>query len=569
MIQLATTYTAVGLSTAAAYLAGVHGETAPALALALVALVFIALRVSMMDLGFGHILDDAPTEVKVISRRVAALALVGMLVTSSATAPAAATSIWGDECSTLDSFIYDVMTFQNVNEDPDHPCSTQYQVSQAVSELQQTDANQTKVDMFAAATAQDEQKEQGLVTTENYLQDTESTAWMKAQVAIAEAYTNGATKAEAKVAAREAIAAYYSTKSVNLINSWNTSLIAAKAISDRSAMEDGISRGDVMALGRAGGPWRNDSTGTSRLTGSDTATTVTLPNGSSSDVYALEVYAKWDDWGFEGNRTFALNSSSPTYQKSNTGDTITLSYIWVWAPNSNYNHQEYLNQTRYNTLFTAIQAQNDALQAEADHFVDATWTDFESGRINASDVISGHTAMFEYGVRSANESEGLYRSTAALALMGFDTPSLNSSGMMNVTYNGVTYQGLVLARNAPGGAWQANTTYNASNITGPVFMATVDGEKVDFTGEFTITEMTAKDGTEVQSQNTTTYVYKTANTTELLEMQQQLTELRQEIEEREATVGGGGGGLDLGNLTGETKAIIVLIAVAVIVVFRG
>ncbi|TVT78312.1 hypothetical protein FQA18_20420, partial [Haloferax volcanii] len=88
--------------------------------------------------------------------------------------------------------------------------------------------------------------------------------------------------------------------------------------------------------------------------------------------------------------------------------------------------------------------------------------------INSSDVISANTAMFEYGTQSGSDSTSLYDSTAALALMGFDVPDMQSSGLMNVTDQSgtanVTYQGLVLARSAPNGSWSANTTYNASAI---------------------------------------------------------------------------------------------------------
>jgi hypothetical protein len=166
--------------------------------------------------------------------------------------------------------------------------------------------------------------------------------------------------------------------------------------------------------------------------------------------------------------------------------------------------------------------------------------------------------MFEYGTVATNNSSTLYDSTAALAMMGFDTPNMTTSGTMDVTYDGGTYTGILLARNAPGGAWETGTTYNSSNINGPVFIATVDGHKVDIPegSTFTVEQIRDRQGSNVTKVETTKYVYRTANTSELNEMQSRLIDLREEIESREPD-GGGGSGSGLGS-----NAIIVGIALA-------
>ncbi|SEK86797.1 hypothetical protein [Haloferax larsenii] len=559
MIQLATTYAAVGLSTAAAYLAGVHGEISAGLGVGMAAVLFILLRLAMVDgIELGQLLEDTPTGVKVMGRRVAAVALVGMLVTTSAASPVAATEAWGDDCSKLDAFIYDIFTFQNVAEDPEHPCSTGYQINQAVEEMQQLDGNQTKVDIYSAMASQAAAVEPHTATYDNYLNDSQSFAWMKAEAAIAQAYTEGETKATAKLRAKNAIEDYYTVKQVNLIEQWNVTLAATRASRERAAMEDGISPSFVTVKWH--GQYNRCLGSCGSLEDTDAAfynTSVTLVNGTSHGVRG---YISSASSSAEGHHT--INSGD-----HNDGDS-TVTGLRVKSPESGTDSLLIVDNTEWRDRFNRVSTQSSNLKTEVDNYVNATWPAYESGEINGSDVVSGHTAMFEYGTRVGNNSS-LYSSTAALALMGFETPNMSTTGMMNVTYQNTTYQGLVLARDVPGDAWQANTTYNASNITGPVFIATADGNKVDMTGEFRIEEMTAKNGENIQTQNTTTYVYRTANTSELLELQQQLTELRQEIEEREAAVGGGGGGLDLGNLTGETKAIIVLVAVALIVVFRG
>ena len=232
-------------------------------------------------------------------------------------------------------------------------------------------------------------------------------------------------------------------------------------------------------------------------------------------------------------------------------------YIRVDAPTTDYDSKKFVDQTAFGDNFQRMNTLKNSLQTESDAFVEATYADFDSGAANASDVISANTAMFEYGTQ-ADGNSSLYDSTAALTLMGFDTPNMSTTGTQDVTYKGNQYTGIVLARNAPGGSWQTGTTYNTSNITGPVFLATADGQKVDFAENttFTIDQMRNRDGGNVSSVETTKYVYKTANTSELNDMQNQLFELREEIESREPDGGGAGSG-GIG-----TNAIIAAAALA-------
>lgn len=462
-------------------------------------------------------------------------------------------------CSSLDDFVMFV-TLGLVNAED---CSRQAYVDDAVQDMKELDQNQTKVDLHSSAIDQKAGEEAWAAPFDNYLQDTQSTAWMKAQVAVAEAYENGSTKSEAKKKARQAIEDYYSAKAVNLIEQWNTTVDAHDTYHNVSQQEGFGGYDQNGNWGKDQYVWFNGNHTKTRYDGLVTRT-VALPNGTAHGVKTFEVYDGAD--------------SEYRYINVSTGTQKMLSGHELWslrveAPDSSYDSVNYTYFEDYERRWDEIHSQTSNLKSESDNFVEATWDDFVAGEINASDVISSHTAMFEYGVRSANESEGLYQSTAALAMMGYDTPNMSSSGLMNVTYNGTTYSGLVLAKNAPGGQWETGTTYNTSNIDGPVFMATESGHKVDFgEGEtFVIEEMTAKDGTTIKTQNTTKYVYKTSNTTELLEVKQQLLELRQEIEEEESAVGGGGdtdsSGFSFPDL-GTKQLIALAVAAAAIIGLR-
>lgn len=486
------------------------------------------------------------------------LSLVGAGVAPSPVGTASATH----ECGTADAIVA-FATFTAVNYDK---CTNNH-VDHAIQDMKEADANQTEVDIYSAGTSSKAAQEAAMAPYDNYLNDTESVAWMKAEKAIAEAYQNGASKAEAKVAAKEAIANYYATKQKNLIEQWNVSVTEWESLHDRAQMEDNISmerEGFVYSKGQYG-----DQGGYAvfpqYVQKGNPEKTVTLVNGNTSDVETLWFNSQHKSTAYSnGHFNYDYVHVATGDQVIEDGDSSTnpvAQQLAIKPPNSNYETLVVLDYTDYSSRWDSIETMNTNLQSEVDVYVDATWTDYESGTINASDVVSSTTLMFEYGTADTNNSS-MYDVTASLAGMGYDTPDLNGTGQMDVTYAGQTYQGLVLAESAPNGSWESGVTYNTSNITGPVMIATVDGQVVDIPdGEtFTIAQITDKEGQNVGSVNTTKYVYKTANTSELLEMQQQLTDLRQELEDREPDPAGGGGGSGGTNIP--PMAIIVLAGVA-------
>ncbi|WP_239640680.1 hypothetical protein [Haloferax denitrificans] len=468
-----------------------------------------------------------------------------LVVTSGATAPVSAQTIQGD-CDPTGLLVNFIGGFIGTVENPDY---CRFETSSAVEELQELDGEQEELDIYNAALQQRSETEVWSTTYDNYVNDTESVAWMKAQVAVAEAYENGSSEAVARSRARQAIADYYAVKQVNLLEKWNVTASSWDTLRGIAENETNVSADFVHWDWQDG----SDSTGPFTYLGTSSHT-YSLVNGSTEDTIAL----RFDP---EGSNAHGLSPVNP--RDDTTFDHIRA--LEVNAPNSNYERIEYADPLDYANRLDKINTLNSNLQAESDNFVNATYDDFASGQINSSDVISANTAMFEYGSVSENDSQGFYRSVAALSTMGFATPNMSTSGMMNVSYGGQTYQGLVLAREAPGGSWAANTTYNASNITGPVFLASADGRKVDFAGEFTIQEMTARDGSQVQTQNTTTYVYKSANTSELLAMQEEINQLREEVESRQQSVGGSGGS---GGLDSQALGIALLVGAAAVLLIQ-
>jgi hypothetical protein len=493
-----------------------------------------------------------------MKRRILSVALVLLLVTGSGLSPVG-TALAAEQgnCSSLDDFVM-FLTLGAVNAED---CSRAAYVDDAVQDMKESDQNQTKVDIYSAASGAKSARQAWSAPYDNYLSDSKSVAWMKVEKAVAEAYKNGSSKAEAKVAAREAISNYYATKQKNLIERYNVTVSEFYTLYNQAEQESiptGISGAFLYEY--------PDGTEYIEIFDNPRTETLTLVNASKADSKAIVIGYDESDQYADGT-SFTAASGTQEVQSSDGAVTHTVEAVRVRAPNSNYDDMTYLRFNHFGDRWSQIQTMNDNLQSEAENFVNATYQDFESGTVNASDVVSSHTAMFEYGVRSGNESEGLWRSTAALAMMGYDTPDLNSSGTMTVEYRNANYTGVVLAQNAPGGNWSVGTTYNTSSIEGPVFMATTEGEKIDFgDGEtFTVTGMTAKDGTQINSTQTTKYVYKTSNTSELLALQEELTELRQEIEDRETSGGGGSDGNSGFSNKEKTIGLVALVAIVLLV----
>lgn len=480
------------------------------------------------------------------TRSILSVFAVCLVVLSTVTVPVQSAAAQPEQCSSVDDFIY-FFSMGTVNVDD---CGRQAYVDDAIQDMKDSDANQTKVDIYSAAKQQRAGEKNFMAPFKNHIQDTEPIAWMKVETAVAESYDDGSTKVQAKANAIDAIEDYYAIRQRNLVNQWHKQLTGVETLRDQAAQEDGISTSfiDTQGGGSSGGKFTKFKN-----------KTVTLVDGSTETIRA----AKYVNGAGYGGVTLGPDNADASPSQTN----FDPSSWYVRPPSEDYNTTQMMVYSPYQAAWDNIQQSEQSLTDEVDAFVDATYDDYDTGQINASDVIGTHTAMFEYGARSGGETEGLWKSTAALSMMGYDTPNLNQSGMMTVSYDDTTYNGLVMAESAPNGTWQAGQTYDASNISGPVFMLTDTGDKIDIQDPdtFTIRNITAKDGSAIESAETTKYVYRTSNTTELLEMQKQLTSLRQEIEDRERSTGGPGA-FDPGSLTTEQigAALAVLFGIFVI-----
>jgi hypothetical protein len=477
------------------------------------------------------------------------------------------------DCDNLDATLYG-FSFGHVNKDK---CTNNH-VDDAVQEVRDAESSQTKADIYAALNGQKSKTETYKATYDNYLQDTESVAWMKAEKAIAEAHKNGQSKSQAKVAAKNAIADYYSVKQINLIESWNTTVTSYEYAHERS-MQEGFNQADFGDgtwyphqkeqhfidhegyLGGTANPFcypNQIGTGTVTLANASTHTTRYL--GMRSEAYDTPdgealvnpAYASEGGSFQKGAATWNWTGNNRVYCWQGSGeDNAYTSELMVDAPNSNYDDSIYYSFGDNVLRWKAIETKNAELQSESEAFIDATWQDLEDGNINSTDIISRNTQMFEYG-SAAQESSNYHDTIGATAAMGIETPQLEGTGTMTVTDGaGNTHEGMLFG-DPPNGSWTVGTTYDPDNISSPVIMATTSGEEHELTRPFTVDGATDKEGNEQSSVETQRYNYQTSNTSELNEKYDRLLGLTGELQERSESVdsnsGGGGGGSSGGGL---------------------
>lgn len=519
--RLGLTYSAVASLAAAGFLT-LRGEWIAPTVLSVVALVMVMVRFGIdadlrLNLG-GRLASITPRR-----ERVGSVLIAGLLVTAALGAPLGGGSTVEPaaaihDCSTTEkiaTFSFGVGGLLGDQLLNDGKCSDSHR-AQAIEDMNEADAEQTHYDIYSAGSTQRKQYETGADTATNYAQDTDSVAWMKAEAAVAEAYNNGKNASQAKAAGKAAIEDYYVTKQIQDIKRFEVIALAWNDMYQRAKNESNLNQEDVITH-RASSNW--DPAGT-------TETTVTLANGTSYTYTTVRIYNSGGTNGYS-----ALNLASDDYQN--------FKWFGVSAPpDTNFSNVRMFSLGAFDNRFNGWETQSTDLKGEVSLFVDNTYPAFQSGEIDASDLLSRNTQMFEYGTTADRDDQ--YTVTAALSGMGLAAPQLNGTGTMTVQYNGSEYNGLALARNPPNGSWQVGTTYNTSNFSGPVLLATTNGETIELNGEFTVSSIKSEDGDDIQYVNTTKTVYRTTNTSELSEKLERIRELREEVESRQPKASGGG-----------------------------
>ncbi|MBX0325580.1 hypothetical protein EGH21_21380 [Halomicroarcula sp. F13] len=188
--------------------------------------------------------------------------------------------------------------------------------------------------------------------------------------------------------------------------------------------------------------------------------------------------------------------------------------------------------------------------------VNNTYDAYQQGKINTTDLIDPYVLASE----RSPDSEFQGWAASQLTLLGQNSPSnFDTTGAFEVTTGNETYEGIVFSpQNPASGQFEANTTYDAANISGTQYLVTANRTR-ELTGTFTLGNITAKDGERVQNVTIEKTTYQTSNVTELKQLYEDLAYERAKIEAREQALraAAGGGGL-LGGSMNATAALVVV-----------
>lgn len=441
---------------------------------------------------------------------------------------------------------------------------------------EEIDDQQDHVSMYSTALGIYAQSQSFLDIVDNYLNDTQDTAWLYAEQAVARSYQNGSTEAEAKVAAKERVRDYYTIKQWNHANAWNNHVTSLNQLVNESKQLDGTTFGPTGKWNAPG--WTVDFTGTggydrtadtttdttlTELTYHDTNTT--LINGTTTTVKSVQMrfdgeigtdslwfVIRYDP--YNGARVSDIGGEEHEGGPDTVNETGNIN---VQPPNDDYSTRGYIYPYQWNRGPDRMNSLQQEINGEIDTFVTNTYDDWQAGEINVTDLLSNVNLMNHYQLDAMGNDTEFNDAVAALAASGFSTSELENTSYMNLTYKplflsnqSITRQGMLLSGSAPPNeTWQIGTEYNSHNLSGAQAVATIDGEIHTINGTFTINAVYDSDGNEIDDAEIVSPErdYKTTNTTALQQQIEELSKLYEELEERKSDSGGGGVNFDVPN----------------------
>ena len=458
--------------------------------------------------------------------------LVALLVVTTVVAgPMAGSAAARHNCDKLDAVVYDAVNVGDYGIDI-NGCGDSH-VSEAISNLTSVDADQTRSDVYAAALEEKADNRNFITGFNNTLSRSDSVIWMNVETQTARGFKNGSDQAGLETATNSTIADGYSKRAETLIDNWNTTVTAVYRAENTTDQEQNVSDNFVSV------PAYDAHSNYGLTLVGTTTSSIVLPNGDVQPVKALVV--KSHESGSGGQR-HDIHPGAPTTNLDPYVDKAgpnedplrpDIRYVTVQPASDSDSPVNIVDVRDFTSAWDRINSQTVDLQAESDVFVNNTYSAFESGKIDANEVISRNTAMFNLAASQYKGNNSLYRSTAVLGMLGLDVPQLNNTGTMKVSYRQATYNGLLLADSAPRGSWEKGTTYDTANIKGSVYLVTTAGQMKTLDGQFTLQDITNEDGASIERINHTKTVYQTTNTSGLLTRAEAMQLYRHEAENRE------------------------------------
>jgi hypothetical protein len=495
----------------------------------------------------------------VFGRLLIALVVVTSMV-AVPIAPAAADSVT-DECTELDEFVH-VLTIGQVNKDSCDPSKQ----SATIQKMQENETLEDKIAIYQSATELQESGESFNTVLSNYGQDTTTIAWGKGEAAAINAVENNSDLQATQAAANDSIEEYYSIKQQNFLNNWNSQAQDWKYLIERSDVN-----GDIPDQFVA--PRYYDQTDPWRYVDVENHT-ATLANGTTVEMkrFALE-FRDQSEGSWYG--TYYIDPvSGPTSAPSGAGIGERAGDQSDGLVVQSFNQYPEMNPAldigSWESQWSSLQSRSTDLKSNIQSYVENLYYDYREDDLGlgsenkTANYISPSTLAQEFSLNyNASQSEAYAWAYAAQA--GYQTPNLNQTSGMTITYNSTTYDGILFADSNPNNnSWVAGYSYNSSDISGDERFITDTGQVLTLNGSFTINEIRSSDGGTINETTVQQYYYKTSNTSEFEDLQQRLQDLSLQIEEYENSPGagsGGGIGFGPGALGGREVLIILLVAV--------
>jgi hypothetical protein len=423
--------------------------------------------------------------------------------------------------------------------------------------------NETKSNIIQTFATQRQNNEILMDSYSNYLQDTQQVGTLVGMNEYVRALNNESSEAQARNKAKQAVLDYYAKKEIQRNKQWGTnveSLVTAVQKARQSNISQQTSSGFIYANGEATESDYNFEK--AELVDGNHTRQVTLVNGTNVEIasprFNVQIRQTFSDQqlvtdtlSFDPYKGFSgqVNGQRPveitTWKTKSTAETSGARLIYTpdW------------------TMQEQITNQTTELEQRMDNIVNATYSGYQSGQINDSDLISPLQLSRNYSP-DADSEYGTY-TLATLTSMGKSAPTnLSNTRTMNITANGTDYRGILLSDGLPpGGSFNLSETYNTTDLTGEQLiqtsngLVTIDDDRENVTGaDFTVTAVEGPDG-EKLNQSSIGYTNPRYETTDISDYKQTMEELREiqaQINARQANLssGGGGGGFLSGDLFG-------------------
>ncbi|WP_206039099.1 hypothetical protein [Halomicrobium mukohataei] len=424
-----------------------------------------------------------------------------------------------------------------------------------------TDAEQVKIDIHEGAYNQNAASQNYLTTVDNRLSDAQTMALIIGKNTYIRALNNHSREAVATSKAKDAIDEYYAKIQLNLINQWRLQTSHGQYMSAVAANESGVDDRFAKRINHTNTP---GSRGTYTLDSVDMveyghgSETVTLANGTSVSVPTTRAEYQMSYTGGASQRYAVF---SVTGMETNDDD-VEVHGLNVDVPNSNYDQINYLYSDEYHDAWNQTTEQNAAAKAQIDTLVNNTYSEYQAGDINNSDLVDPY--VFQHEMKADGNYQGW--AAAQLTMLGTNSPeAMDSMGRFSVSAESGEYTGVLMSQTNPAsGQFAVNQTYDPANISGTQYVVT-DSQIHELTTPFEIRSIETTDGERRQNVTIEKTTYETAdvNTTQLAKLYENLAYERAQWEAREQDLGGGGGGGFLGGGSiDQTVALLALAALA-------